>query len=242
MSFEVRDLTQSSATLSRAILLYTGEGHAYATVHPVDTSEGQPKIRAGIPADLNAIREICAQLAKSALLRSGVLPDRILSVGLEHVVWWQRPGHRHQFFSCDKGVGVRNGKAPTPGIVFAVNKQSMFAFAVKGDERPTADTPLFHMPYMNVNEKGLVCTGSMPLPDQSIAATVQAWEDNYWNSAFSHPNHPRPVRYKGGIHALMTDLLDGKFRKFPAKALNPLKGKTLGMLVDFLDGYGDWKA
>ena len=52
---------------------------------------------------------------------------------------------------------------------------------------------------------------------------------------FSHPNHPKPVNYKGGIHAFSRDLLDGKFRKFPERVLRPIKGMTLGLLVDKLD-------
>lgn len=240
MSFDVCDMTQSNATLSRAILLYSGEGISYATIHPVSCKDGEaPQIRAGRPMSLQAVREICADLANSALLRSGVLPDTILSIGLEHVVWWQRPGIRHQFFDCATGdsvsVGVRNGKAPTPGIVFAVCGKEMYAFAVKGDQRPLSDTPLFHMPYMNVWASGKVCTGSMPKPNDCVADSVLAWESAYWNSAFSHPNHPHPVRYKGGIHQLMIDLLDGKYRKFPSKALNPVKGMTLGSFVGSLD-------
>ncbi|WP_126447959.1 PRTRC system protein B [Sulfuricystis multivorans] len=247
MSFEVHDCAAMSVRLRTAILLYETHGYphiSYATIHPVDCGDdnGPPVIRAGRPADRSSLKAVCASLLKSSRVRSGVLADNILSVGLEHVVWWQRPGKRTYFFDCrpsaegSVNVGKRAGIGPTPGIVFVAKDQSMWAYAVKGNNRPDADTQLYHLPAMNVWEDGKICTGSMPIPENTLAESVSAWEKSFWDSNFSHPNHPKPVNYKGGIHQFCIDLLDGKFKKFPQRVLRPIKGLTLGRLVDRLDG------
>jgi PRTRC genetic system protein B len=250
MSFEINDLDSSSVKLQSAILLYGSHGGydaiRYATIHPVDCGQNgaAPVIRAGRPADRNSLKAVVGGLMDASRIRSGVLPDNILSTGTEHIVWWQRPAQRTYFFKTREGaddaafVGTRSGLAPTPGLVFVAKGQRMEVYAVKGDARPDAATKLFHAPLMNVYDDGRICTGSMPLPDSTVAESVVAWEKSFWESNFSHPNHPKPVNYKGGIHAFSSDLLDGKFRKFPMKVLRAMKGMTLGALVDRLDGVG----
>jgi PRTRC genetic system protein B len=248
MSFEVQDCATTSISLQTAILFYGNgnniSGVSYATIHPVDGGDGQasPVIRAGRPLDRASLEAACASLMEGARVRCGIFSDNILSIGLEHLVWWQRPGKRTYFFACrpaaegEISVGQRAGTGFTPGVVFVAKRQSLWAYAVKGEARPTADTRLYHLPAMNVWPDGRVCTGSAPLPDSTVAESVAAWEKSFWDSNFSHPNHPRPVNYKGGIHQFSIDLLDGKFRKFPQRVLRPIKGLTLGCLVDRLDG------
>lgn len=246
MSFEVQDSAAKSVRLQKAILLYSSDGGSlsYATIHPVDqdSSGSAPVIRAGRPADQASLKAVCSSLIESARIRSGLLSDNILSIGLEHVVWWSRPGMRTHFFNCREvegtvSVGNRSGKAPTPGMIFVARGQTLWAYAIKGDARPTLDTPLYHAPLMNVWNDGKVCVGSMPLPDATLTESVVKWEQSFWESNFSHPNHPKPLTYKGGIHAFSLELLDGKFKdKFPERVLRPHKGETLGTLIDQFDG------
>jgi PRTRC genetic system protein B len=247
MSFSVRDQEASYLKMDCAIMLYSSDqGYAkqrYATIHPVEIDEnGAPVIRAGRPADLDSLKASVSELLSSSRVRSGVLPDNILSVGLDHIVWWQRPGRRSFFFDCRgkvedgaANVGQRAGEGLTPGLVFVAKGQDMMVFAVKGESRPEATTPLCHAPLMNVWSNGTVCTGSMPLPASTVAESVAAWESAFWNSNFSHPNHPKPVNYKGGIHQFSIDLLDGKFKKFPQRVLVPIKGLSLEKLILQLD-------
>jgi PRTRC genetic system protein B len=246
MSFEVQDCAANSVRLQTAILLY-GSDHgnlSYATIHPVDvpSPDASPVIRAGRPADSTSLKEVCASLISSARIRSGLLSDNVLSIGLEHVVWWSRPGQRTYFFNCREAEGVvsvgkRGGTAPAPGLIFVAKEQSLWVYAVKGDSRPTLDTPLYHAPFMNVWDNSKVCLGSMPLPDATLAESVAKWEKSFWESNFSHPNHPKPLNYKGGIHQFSLDLLNGKFKdKYPERVLRPIKGLTLGAVIDHFDG------
>ena len=256
MSFEIYDCDARSVKLQSAILLYGSSNSydaiSYATIHRVECGKGDtaPVIRAGRPVDRASLKAVCTGLMEASHVRSGVLPDNILSVGLEHIVWWQRPGQRTYFFDTRPGadgstnfnVGKRGGMALTPGLVFVAKDQNMMVFAVKGDVRPDAATPLHHAPLMNIYEDGRVCTGSMPLPDSTMAESVETWEKAFWGSHFTHPNHSKPLNYKGGIHAFSIDLLDGKFKKFPMRVLRPIKGLILGRLVDRLDGIKEGRA
>lgn len=251
--FEVKDYDNTNMRLRQAILLY-GSSHGYsgsiqyATIHPVecdDEGKSAPVIRAGRPVGKDALKMVVDSLIESSRVRSGVLPDNILSIGAEFVVWWQRPGKQNYFFDCRRGpvekddfvsVGKRAGSAYAPGLVFVASKNRMMVFAVKGSERPGESTQLYHAPLMNIYADGSVCTGSMPLPDSTMATSVVKWQEAFWASNFTHANHAKPVNYKGGIHAFSIDLLGDKFRKFPERVLRPIKGLTLGVLVDQLDG------
>ena len=192
-----------SVKLQTAILLYgnssMGGSISYATIHPVDcpSAEAAPVIRAGRPADRASLKAVCASLIESARVRSGLLSDNVLSIGLEHVVWWSRPGDRTYFFDCREtegavSVGKRGGVAPAPSLIFVAKDQSLCVYAIKGDSRPTVDTPLFIAPLMNCWDDGRVCLGSMPLPDTTLADSITKWERSFWESNFSHPNHAKP--------------------------------------------------
>lgn len=248
MSFEVSDCAAHSMVMKSAILLYGSHDYnnsRYGTIHSIDTSDkaAGPAIRAGRPLDTDILRQIVTDLLGAAKVRSGLLPSNILSIGLNHVIWWQPPGIRNYFFDTRKHleaegkvqVGRRAGTGFTPGLIFVAQDQRLYVFAFKGTERPDAKTPLFHAPLMNVYDTGVVCTGSMPIPDSTLAESVSHWERNFWASAFTHPNHAKVVNYKGGLHAFSNDLLDGKFRKFPERVLRRIQGATLGRLVDRLD-------
>lgn len=245
MSFEVKDLSAQSVRMQTAILLYGSDrgSLSYATIHPVEQAspDSSPVIRAGRPADRNSLKSVCASLIDSARIRSGLLSDNILSIGLDHVVWWSRPGLRTYFFDArvtggaTVNVGKRGGMAHAPALIFVAKQQTLWVYAMKGSNRPSLDTPLFHAPLMNIWSDSKVCVGSMPLPKETVADSIVEWEQAFWASNFSHPNHDRVVSYKGGIHQFSIDLLDGKFRKFPERVLRPIKGLTLGKLIDTFD-------
>lgn len=242
MSFAVVDPAATTVSLQTAVLLYGTSGGMsttrYATIHPVTCEDGgQPVIREGQPADRKALLAFAQSLTDSCAIPSGVLSPNILSVGPEHVVWFAPPSRETYFFKTRNvaegavSVGTRAGEAFTPGMIFAVREKTMWVFAVKGKERPDENTPLYHCPLMNVYQDGKVCTGSMPLPASTMAASVKEWQKSFWSSAFSHPNMPKAVNYKGGLHAFSIDLLDGKFKKFPERYLRRIPGLTLGKFV-----------
>ena len=246
MSFNITDPHATSATLRHAILLYAtdnhyGHGVRYATVHPVVVADdGRAQIREGKPLDRGSLVSFAQGLMVNNFAKGGILPANVLSVGQDHVAWWSPPSIRNYFFQARKtqdneDVGVRSGKAFAPGLLFGVKDKRMFVFAVRGNERPVAETPLYLPPLMNCYSDGRVCTGTMPLPEQSTAASIETWEKSFWESAFTHPNGPKMVKYKGGLHKFSKDLLDGKFRKFPERFLVPYGQHTVADFIGRLE-------
>lgn len=246
MSYQISEAAPHEVTLGAAILLYgaksehsSGLRPDFATVHPVERDgDGAARIGPGRPVDKRAVLDMAMGLAGRARIRHGLLPATVLSLGMDYVLWWIPPACRTVFFDA-KGegeVGKRAGKTPHPGLVFLARERRLYAFAVKGRERPEAGAALHHAPYFNVWRSGEVCTGSTPLPEDSIVATMKAWEDGFFGSNFSHTNHERSVKYPGGAHAFWTDMLDGRHRTFPASALVRRGKETLGGLIEQIEG------
>ncbi len=239
MSFSIHHDTAEPMALKRAILLY-GPKHGslgYATVHDVVPGPNNtPVIKAGKALDRAVLSGIVTDLAGASRRRHGLLPPNVLAVGDASVMWWLPPGIRTFYFDTAttdaNSIGKRAGKAWHPGLIFVAGRNEMWAFAVKGEKRPESGTPLYHAPLMNVWDGGKVCTGTMPIPDTALASAIGKWEDSFFGSAFTHPNHPMAVKYKGGLHAFWRDMLDGKHARFPESVLVPIKDFTVGMLAD----------
>jgi PRTRC genetic system protein B len=216
---------EARMTLNKAILLY-GEQTSFATVHDIriDKKNGGSIMMQGEPLTNSAIAQLLMHLGKSEQIGS-FLPANILSVGHNSVVWWLKPATRRVFFRCDNEktvIGIEAAETPHPGLVFAVNESTWYVFAVKGSDRPEPDTPLYLSPYFNVNEQGVICTGTTDIPRDYTAASTALWDRGFFDSAFSHPNiHPprKLVDYKGGAYAFWRKMLDGKFKKFPEQVL-----------------------
>jgi len=242
MSFSIHNEMAEPMALKRAILLY-GPKHGnlgYATVHEVALGpDNSPVIKAGKALDRDALTSIVTDLSGAARRRHGLLPPNVLAVGNDLVMWWLSPGVRTFYFDTTtqdaNNIGKRAGKARHPGLIFVAGRNKMWVFAVKGETRPESGTPLYHAPLMNVWDDGKVCTGTMPIPDEALVSAIGKWEDSFFGSAFTHPNHPKAVKYKGGIHAFWRDMLDGKHGDFPETVLVPIKDSTVGILADSVE-------
>lgn len=226
--------TSHDVALSSALLLYTADnGSHYATVHPVSSERvsGRPIIGAGRPLDRRALIDTLVQLERNAAPKSEFLPSTVLGVTSAAVTWWCPPAMRRVFFRCFK-LGERSAVVPHPGLVFQAGAEGFRVFAVKGDVRPEAGTPLFEPPYFNTWNEGRICIGTANVPGRIEVSAIRGWEEGFFNSAFTHPNHGgKRVRYRGGCYKFWTDMLDGKFEEFPVRALVAMKGMTAGKLV-----------
>lgn len=245
MTFSINEETPPCADITHALLLYGGKDSLYssmlsakyATLHRVNiASSGEKTVHAGEPLDHCNLMTFAAALAGHARIGFGLLPPEVLSVGINHVMWWLPPSRRSVFFTThDEIIGERSGVTPQPGLVFLTHSRRLWVYAVAGTERPGNDTLLHHAPYLNVWVSGEVCVGNTPLPGASIVSTIHAWEDGFFGSNFSHTNHDKVVKYRGGALRLWKALLDGKHDAFPEKALRKHHIGTLGRLVEVIE-------
>ena len=160
-------------------------------------------------------------------------PQHILSENILHinpsdngsVIWYTKGQKVNLFFS--ETLGISNGIAQVPALLWSANKQNLVIFALSSDRRPTEKTMLYHAPFFNVYDSGSVCMGTVDVNiknSASIEEFTQAWENYFFNSYFSHlMNGHNPV--KGNCVNLWKDLINTG-NPFPKKLLKNTK-KTL---------------
>ncbi|WP_298434863.1 PRTRC system protein B [Ottowia sp.] len=240
--FSIHTPTENVLTLNKAVLLYHGRNSgALATVHEILTVDGSPVIGAGRPMTAQAARQLAADLLQR-VAHGGFLPETVLYVHGDLILWWVPPASRHLVFRVDADHadafgGAERGEAmPQPGLIFAASSRTWRVWAVKGSRRPTPQTPLYQAPYFNVDAAGRICQGNVPVPEGTTVEKIASWNDAFFRSYFTHPNVAgKLLRYRGGSYAFWRDMLDQRFARFPERVLVDVK-TTLGRLLGKQEG------
>lgn len=208
---------------------------SFLTTHKIEQSKGGLVMGPGALADKAALKGLMKKLNPRTKSKSELLHPRTLAKGDGYHLWWLPPGNRMVWFNTNE-FGKRSGVTPHPGLVFMVSDDGWKVYAVKGKDRPAADTDLYIAPYLNVWEGGGICTGTANTPKGKAAQQPEAWEAPFFESEFTHTNYhsTKCTSHKGGIYALWQSLLDGEHKKFPERTLVP-HGFNLKALLDRMD-------
>lgn len=240
-------LAEVTAHLPRttsAILFHTSnEGLAMVTAHGVEEDgAGLPHIGPGRPLTPSDEMRLVDLLVGGGDTAVRILPPSLLAMTSSMLIWWMPPVVRPML------IKPRDGRAPIevttrwPSLVVLVHGRTLFIAAVKGDQRPTGTSELFHAPVANVFSDGRVCTGSARLPHDCNLDTMAGWEHVLVGSNWTHSNHdetmvwPKSKRKRAGGTTAETkdnyrtndfwELRDGCDEPFPDDRLVPL-GMTL---------------
>lgn len=219
--FEIRTQTDGVLDLQQAVLIYRGaQGTALATVHEIAFVEGEPTIMAGKAMTARAAITLSRDLCKG-VRHGGFIPETVLYMDGDLLLWWVPPMRRYIVFqTVELGKEACGEVVPHPGLVFAASSTVWAVWAVKGNQRPTPDTPLFQAPYFNVWQNGRICQGNVEVPQGTTAEKIDAWNTAFFGSYFTHPNvHKNLIKYRGGAFAFWRDMLDQKFAAFPERVL-----------------------
>lgn len=232
--------------LTRAILIResnsggNGMREAIASIHRVERDRnGHPALGAGEFLNTSGLRT----LVSSLLPEQGIkfIDGRVLANGAEGVMWWRPAQTTMVWFKTNEtadGIGEAHGRVPLPSLVFFAGAKGWFVFAVKGNERPNRDTPLFQAGMYNVWSDGKICVGNANIPRAHNVEDIDGYERAFFESQFTHPNvhvARQLTAYRGGAGALWKKLLAGKSRQFPEQSLVPLK-KNLGQWLTGITG------
>lgn len=227
--------------LQKAVLIYRQgqRGATFTTVHDVGVVDGAPGLLEGRALSVAMSRHLAKVVGQQRVV-GRYLPGNVLMVDSDQMVWYEPPQMRHLGFHASdvfpgRSLGTRGGRVPVPGVVFVAGPRRWQVYAVKGHERPTPETPLWHAPFYNVDEQdGHICVGNVKLPQGSTVEQIAAWNNAFFRSYFAHGNYDGVVAYAGDATALWSDLLDGKFgAAFPDDVLKP-HGYTLDKLIQHL--------
>ena len=162
----------------------------------------------------------------------GILPTNILHINPsaeKATVLWYTKAKQRQLYFVDS-LGIPNGKAQVPPMLWLASKNSLSVFALANDRRPTEKTPLHYAPFFNIYEKGNVCMGTVGIDVKNSASVeefIQAWEHYFFNSYFSHSLCENLT--KKNIVNLWKDLISTD-KPFPKEVLKK-NNKTLKNLL-----------
>lgn len=169
--------------------------------------------------------------SRAFLKPKGILPTNILHINPSDkgaVIWYTKAQQRQLYFV--NGLGIPNGTAQVPPMLWVADKSSLAVFALATNRRPTEKTPLHYAPFFNIYEKGNVCIGTVSIDIKNSASVeefIQAWEDYFFNSYFSHSLCADLTR--ANIINLWKDIINTD-KPFPIEALKK-NNKTLKHLL-----------
>ena len=225
--------------LSRALLVYGKSSydafpyrHPFVVVHEIIHDGDGARLAEGQLVTLQMLIDLMVGLGQSVPIE--ILPERVIVRTLDTIVWWTPAQERIMFFSDrgdDDALKKMNGKRyPHPPLLFKTSGTHLSVRALLENKRPKSDTKLCRAPYWNCYENGAVCTGTMKIPRAKSVAAINAWEESFFRSEFTHGaggrNH---VSYPGGFLA-MWESLEAK-RRFPSRYLVAAK-QTLAEFVN----------
>jgi PRTRC genetic system protein B len=221
--------------LSEAVLVYrAGGGGAFASLHRVKQAEDEaPYLAPGEPLTTAFVRALAQGLG--AQVKPEIFPENVLARTPDLLVWWSRPQCRVMFFGgTDQEARKINGLVfPHPALVFQVVGKDLFVRATAVTSRPGPETTLKTAPYWNTDSRGLVCAGSMRVPEFSDIASISAFETAYFQSEFTHAaGAVRLTSHPGGFVGLWKGLAGRE--RFPVQYLTDA-GETLQEFVSHGD-------
>jgi PRTRC genetic system protein B len=139
---------------------------------------------------LSALLQTSQELKGGYLKSRSLLPTNILYVNQQpngYAVWYTPPQEVSLFF-IDK-LDIPSGKYKIPAMVWKANAERLAVYTVKGKSKPTAQTPLYHAPYLNVYHSGQVCMGTVHIAiskSECLEDFMSLWQQYFFNSYFSH--------------------------------------------------------
>ncbi|MGB6132823.1 MAG: PRTRC system protein B [Acidobacteriaceae bacterium] len=207
--FELRD----------ALLIYRANRRSFITWHSVTAQQqGPPLLGPAQPLTTAFIEDLAESLSGGSTAE--VLPENVLAKTDRMMAWWTPRRVRRMFFENAGGKAQQlNGKLfPQPPLVWRVAHGDLKIRALCENKRPNAKTTLAVAPFWNLSDDGRVCLGTMRCPESASVASIGAWEQGFYESAFTHANVGRLTRHEGGHDALWAELAV-KGRLFPTDAL-----------------------
>lgn len=130
----------------------------------------------------------------------GLLPENVIHIGINDLIWYVKAKVWKMAFPTEKGTEYFD--VPLPAHLIRAKDGEFFAYALKSNKRPTANTEIFHSPVPNVYSDGRICQGSVKFPkhidlnamsdiEASIFRTVSTGIHNRGIKGISRSDHTK---------------------------------------------------
>lgn len=141
-------------------------------------------------AELSEAFDNTNEMKRGFLKPKGLLPENILYIDPSQngFAIWHTPAKQVNLFFV-KELGIPNGKAKIPPLIWKASKNSLSIYAVNGNKKPVEKTALYYAPFFNIYKDGRVCMGTVEIDISKktfLEEFVKGWEDYFFNSYFSH--------------------------------------------------------
>lgn len=211
------------------LVLYENDSSSYyVELHRIENG----KMLAGKPLSEDTVSELKSifntikgknkEKKKNTISINGVIPKNLLYLYSDEkytkAIWYETPKKHYMFFKDSSGID--NGTINAPGILFMVERETLYVYAFKGN-KPKKD--LYHLPFFNVySGNHSVCLGNTKSNIQlnDINSFIAYYRDIWWNSNFS-ADLDGSALIEGGTKNLMKYLLKGN--PFPYDKLIKIK-------------------
>jgi PRTRC genetic system protein B len=217
-------LTQALLLFGKADYNFYPSHQPFVTVHDVAHEDGTARLGAGHLLTPEMLRRLLSEIGQSSAIE--ILPEQVIARARGVTVWWAPAKCRRMYFHThnqDASLHQLNAKEyPHPPLLFRASATNLWIRALGRNERPTSGSKLYVAPYWNCYDTGVVCTGSMKIPESQSPSVISEWEDSFFRSAFTHAaGVTRHTRHPGGVLAMWKSL-QGK-RRFPPDYLFPIQ-------------------
>jgi len=230
----MRDITEilnHTLTPVKALLIYKSDndtGETYVESFDIDKT-GKPVNAHPLAVDeagaIARALDSSGELKRNYMCSKGILPKQVLFIdpSADGYVVWHTPVRQADLLFAHK-LGIPNGRAHVPAMVWKANRENLILFALKNSSIPKESTTLYRAPFFNIYSDGRVCMGTVPIEvaqASSLQEFIATWEQYFFNSYFSHSMHDVfPV--KGNIIQLWQNQVETGCR-FPVNVLNSTK-------------------
>lgn len=121
-------------------------------------------------------------------IAGGAIPKNLMYIDTNTGTYiWYVKGKRRAV-TYDKELKIRGGMIQYPDMVFKASGEKLWVYFCK--TKGVYKSGLYLLPFMNTYEEGNVCLGNIKLDSIKRATNIHelmaAWENIYYNSAFSH--------------------------------------------------------
>lgn len=182
---------------------------------------------------LSKLFQSTEEIKTNYLKPKGLLPTNVLYLDAQtegYALWYTPAMEAELAFVAD--LQIPAGKAHIPAMVWKAGKSSLNVYALKGKNKPTANTAMYHAPFFNIYENGNVCMGTVKIEIDRYTRLedfITKWQVYFFNSYFSHTIGNHQSAKKDLVTLWREQVATGK--PFPSEQLNKHKNLTLQQII-----------